>query len=143
MTVARILDKKGYKVFTIGETTPVRAIVDELARHRIGVLIVTDAEGEGIGIVSERDVIAELSRDFDSCRTAGDLMTRTLVKCAVDETEGDIMERMGKAGVRHLPVQHGGKLVGLVSARDILNLRIEKLNELMADIRNAAARKPS
>lgn len=140
MTVARILDKKGYKVFTIGETAPVRAIVDELARNRIGVLIVTDTAGEGIGIVSERDVIAELSRDFESRRTAGEMMTHTLVKCTVDETEGHIMERMGKAGVRHLPVQHGGKLVGLVSARDILNLRIEKLNELMADIRSEAAR---
>lgn len=143
MTVARILDKKGYKVFTIGETAPVRTIVDELARNRIGVLVVTGADGDGIGIVSERDVIDELSRDFDSRRTAGELMTRTLVKCTVDETEGDIMERMGKAGIRHLPVQHGGKLVGLVSARDILNLRIEKLNELMADIRSEAARQPT
>ncbi|MFO1132632.1 MAG: CBS domain-containing protein [Hyphomicrobiales bacterium] len=140
MTVARILDKKGYKVFSIGEALPVRAIVDELARNRIGVLIVKNAQGDGVGIVSERDVIAELSSNFDSRKTAGELMTHSLVRCALDDTEGDIMERMGKAGVRHLPVQHGGRLVGLVSARDHLNLRIEKLNELMADIRSAAAK---
>lgn len=139
MTVARILDKKGYKVFSIDETVPVRDIIDELAQNRIGVLVVTNARGDGVGIVSERDVIAELSCNFDSRRTAGELMTHTLVRCTLDDSEGDIMERMGKAGVRHLPVQHGGKLVGLVSARDILNLRIEKLNELMADIRREAA----
>lgn len=140
MTVARILDKKGYKVFSIDETVPVRDIIDELAENRIGVLVVTNARGDGVGIVSERDVIAELSSNFDSRKTAGELMTHTLVRCGLDDTEGDIMERMGKAGVRHLPVQHGGKLVGLVSARDILSLRIEKLNELMADIRSEAAR---
>jgi CBS domain-containing protein len=140
MTVARILDKKGYKVFTIGQTMPVKDIVAELARNRIGVLIVTDARGDGVGIVSERDVIAELSRDFASGKTAGDLMTHTVVRCTVDDSEANIMERMGKAGIRHLPVQHGGKLVGLISARDILNLRIEKLNELMADIRSEAAK---
>lgn len=142
MTVARILEKKGYRVFTVGETASLRDIVQELAKHKIGVLVVTDAAGEGVGIVSERDVVAALAEDFGSTKTAGDLMTHTLIKCSIDDTEGDVMERMGKARVRHLPVLHNAKLVGVISARDLLNLRIEKLNELMAEIRSEAARSP-
>ena len=141
MTVSRILDKKGFKTFVIPEDAPLKTIIRELASHHIGVLVVTNAANDVIGMVSERDVIRELARqeiELDS-RAAG-LMTRTVVKCSPDDTEGDIMERMSKAGVRHLPVEHNGKLVGVISARDVLNLRIEKLDEMMKEIRTEAAR---
>lgn len=142
MTVARILDKKGLKIFSVREDASLNTIIRELASNHIGVLVVVDGANRVVGMVSERDVIRELARDESaSARTAADIMTRTVCKCTPEETEGDIMERMAKAGVRHLPVEHNGKLVGLVSARDILNLRIEKLEELMKEIRSEAARK--
>lgn len=141
MTVARILDKKGFRIFTIAEDTPMRTIIRELAAHHIGVLVVLNSASQMVGMVSERDVIRELAaEDGDSRKTASQIMTRTVCKCTPDDTEGEIMERMAKAGVRHLPVEHSGKLVGLVSARDILNLRIEKLDDLMKEIREEAAR---
>jgi CBS domain-containing protein len=141
MTVARILEKKGYQVFTVAEDAPLRAVIKQLANHHIGVVVVTDASGQMVGLLSERDVIRELAKDVRATdRMASDVMTRTICKCAPDETESDIMERMGKAGVRHLPVEHSGKLVGVISARDVLNLRIEKLNALMKEIREEAAR---
>ena len=134
MTVARILEKKGYRVFTVGEAAPVKDIVKQLAQHRIGVLVVTDAAGQATGIVSERDIIAELAHGDGSTKTAAELMTRNVIKCSPDDSEIDLMERMGKARIRHLPVQHGSRLVGVISARDILNLRIEKMSELMNEI---------
>lgn len=142
MSVARILEKKGYNVFTIGEDVPLDVIIKELAARHIGVLVVTNAAREIIGMVSERDVIRELAKGGTaSARTASQMMTRTICKCSPDDTEGDVMERMGKAGVRHLPVEHHGKLVGLISARDILALRIEKLDALMQDVMREAAAK--
>ncbi|MEI8179674.1 CBS domain-containing protein [Aestuariivirga sp.] len=140
MTATRILDKKGYQIFTISEAASIKDVIHELAKRKIGALIVTDVAGEGVGIISERDVIHQLSKNFDTARTAGDAMTRTITKCSLDDTDNEIMERMDKAQVRHLPVQHAGKLVGIISARDVINLRIEKLNELMQDIRVQAAR---
>lgn len=65
-------------------------------------------------------------------------MTRLIVSCALDDTEGEVMERMGKANVRHLPVRHYGKMVGVVSARDLLQLRIEKLEALKKEVRSQA-----
>lgn len=142
MTVARILEKKGYSVFTITEDVPLNAIVKELAARKIGVLVVTNSAKEVVGMVSERDVIRELAEGEATLnKTAADVMTRTVCKCAPDDTEGDVMERMGKAGVRHLPVEHHGKLVGLISARDLLALRIEKLDEMMKDVMREAAAK--
>lgn len=141
MTVARILDKKGFRVFTVSEKTPLREVIKQLASHHIGVLVVTDADNKMVGMLSERDVIREIAADERALnRAAADVMTRAICKCAPEDTEGEIMERMAKAGVRHLPVEHSGKLVGLISARDILNLRIEKLDTLMKEIREEAAR---
>lgn len=141
MTVARILDKKGFTIFTIRDDAPLSSVIKELAGRHIGVLVVTNASGQMVGMVSERDVIRELGIDENIAgKTAASVMTRTVCKCTPEDTEGEIMERMGKAGVRHLPVEHNGKLVGLVSARDILNLRIAKLDELMQEIRSEAAR---
>lgn len=142
MTAERILEKKGHKVFTVDEGVTLQAVIAELARHRVGVLVVTDAAGETVGIISERDVIALLAEDPDAMqRTAASVMTGLLVKCSLDDSEGDMMNRMAKARVRHLPVHHAGKVVGLVSARDIMNLRMEKVQELMQGIMSEVARK--
>lgn len=141
MTVARILDKKGFRIFTVGEDATLRDVIKVLAAHHIGVLVVTNAANDMVGMVSERDVIRELAADDHAIsKTVSQVMTRTICKCTPDDTEGEIMERMGKAAVRHLPVEYSGKLVGLISARDILNLRIEKLDSLMKEIREEAAR---
>ena len=142
MTAERILEKKGHKVFSVDEGVTLKAVIAELARHRVGVLLVTNTSDDKVGIISERDVIAVLAQDPDAMqRTAGSMMTSLLVKCSLDDSEGDMMDRMVKAHVRHLPVHHAGKVVGLVSARDVMNLRMEKLQELMKDIMSEVARK--
>ena len=142
MTVAHILEKKGHRVYMIREDATLGDAIRELARHHIGVLVVTDASGELTGIVSERDVVRDLAgSDFDVGRPVSSVMTRRVSKCSLDDSESDILERMGKLGVRHLPVEYAGKIVGVVSARNLLNLRIEKLNELMQEIEAEAARR--
>lgn len=142
MTVSRILDQKGWKVFTIEASAPLQAVVDRLAEHRVGVLVVVDAGGKLAGIVSERDVIRSLAGaapDALSRRTAADAMTRSIETCTPEDAESDIMARMDAKGVRHLPVLAGGKLAGLVSMRDVVKLRIEKIEEMMQSIRREAA----
>lgn len=142
MTVSRILDQKGWKVFTIDASAPLQAVVDRLAEHRVGVLVVVDAAGKLAGIVSERDVIRALAGaapDALSRRTAADAMTRSIETCTPEDAESDIMARMDAKGVRHLPVLAGGKLAGLVSMRDVVKLRIEKIEEMMQSIRREAA----
>ena len=142
MTAERILEKKGHRVLSVDEGVTLKAVIAELARHRVGVLLITNASGDTIGIISERDVIAILAEDPDAMqRTAASMMTGLLVRCSLDDSEADMMSRMAKARVRHLPVHHAGKVVGLVSARDIMDLRMEKLQELMQGIMSEVARK--
>ena len=102
MTAERILEKKGHRVLSVDEGVTLKAVIAELARHRVGVLLITNASGDTIGIISERDVIAILAEDPDAMqRTAASMMTGLLVKCSLDDSEADMMSRMAKARVRH------------------------------------------
>ena len=136
MTVGRILDKKGHQVFSIGEHAKLKQAIVQLADHHVGVLVAVDAAGEPVGVLSERDVVKAIAEGMDLGNApVSEAMTRLLVSCSLDDSDGKVMDRMAKANVRHLPVKHFGKLVGVVSARDILQLRMEKLEELLKEIR--------
>lgn len=136
MTVSRILNQKGWTVFTVEASAPLQTVVDTLAQHRVGVLVVTDGKGALSGIISERDVIRALAGNAAAAlaRTAADVMTRAIETCTPDDPEAQIMDRMNARGVRHLPVLANGKLAGLVSLRDVIRLRIEKIDEMMRSI---------
>lgn len=140
MTVSRILNQKSWKVFTVEASAPLQKVVDALAEHHVGVLVVTGPGGTLAGIVSERDVIRALSGNAAAAltKTAGDVMTRDIETCTPEDPETDIMERMNAKGMRHLPVLAGGKLTGIVSLRDVIRLRIEKIDEMMRTIRQEA-----
>ena len=139
MTVSRILNEKGWKVFTVESSAPLQGVIDMLAEHHVGVLVVTSG-GQLAGIISARDVIGALSGNAAAAigKTAADVMTRSLETCAPDESEASLMERMNARGVRHLPVLAGDKLIGLISMRDVIKLRIEKIDEMMRAIRHDA-----
>jgi CBS domain-containing protein len=139
MTVSRILNDKGWTVFSVEASAPLQRVIDTLAEHRVGVVVVT-AGGQLAGIISERDVIGALSGNAAAAigKTAADVMTRSLETCTPDESEASLMERMNARGVRHLPVLADGKLAGIVSMRDVVKLRIEKIDEMMRAIRHDA-----
>ncbi len=140
MTVSRILDQKGWKVFTIHPTAALQAVIAALAEHHVGVLVVSETGRDVAGIISERDVIRALARDATAATslTAADVMTHGVATCSPDDPESDVMERMTVAGVRHLPVLTAGRLTGIVSIRDVVKLRLEKIEEMMRAIRHEA-----
>ena len=140
MTVSRILSEKGWTVFTVEPTASLQSVIDTLAEHRVGVVVVTGPGQAVQGIISERDVVRALRGNAAAAtgRTAADVMTRNVQTCSADDAEPEIMERMNTTGIRHLPVLTGGKLAGIVSMRDVIRLRLEKIDEMMRSIRREA-----
>jgi CBS domain-containing protein len=81
------------------------------------------------GIVSERDIVRGLARmgpDLLS-RPVRDLMTAKVLTCVRTDRVAGIMALMTSRQVRHLPVVSDGKLVGMVSVGDLLQLRLEEV----------------
>jgi CBS domain-containing protein len=125
-TVAAILKHKGYQVTTIEPTATIARVVEVLAEHRIGAVLVIDRAEQLLGIVSERDIVrclaANASRTLEM--TAGQLMTRALQMAHPETTVAEAMAMMTVGRFRHLPVMDAGALVGLISIGDVVKARI-------------------
>ena len=120
-TVAELLGARRGTVLSIPADATVFAALERLAEHDVGVLVVLDA-GKPVGIFSERDLARKVELRG---RTAKDTRVREVMTPEVlYVTPGHTLDRcmvlMKKDRVRHLVVVEDNKVVGVVSARDIL-----------------------
>jgi CBS domain-containing protein len=136
MTVAAILAEKGRGVVTTTAAATVGEVVDLLATHKIGALVIVDASERIAGIVSERDVVRVIARGGAALAQAVEtVMTRKVVTCAENETINDVMSRMTRGRFRHLPVATEGRLAGIISIGDVVKARIEQVEREAEEMR--------
>ena len=128
MLVDTILQTKGVVVHTLPESDTLADAVAVLNAHNIGAVVVTDAGGGIIGILSERDIVRQLGKSPTGALALriGECMTRGVVTCARDTNIADVMERMTRLRIRHMPVSEGGDLIGIVSIGDVVKYKIEE-----------------
>lgn len=135
MFVADILRAKGDSVISIGPEDSALLAATTLSKRGIGSVLVLGANGEILGIISERDLVHGLAKDAGGVlhRRVRDLMTADVETCKPTDTLNSVMERMTNGRFRHLPVVDGGKLRGIVSIGDVVKNRIaEQLAETEA-----------
>ena len=102
-------------------TEPLVTLARRMRTHGIGALPVY--EGERLaGIVSERDVVAAVADGTATTAVAAACMTPGPVTAAPNEDSADVALRMLELGIRHLPVVEQDRVIGIVSARDLLML---------------------
>jgi CBS domain-containing protein len=91
-----------------------------LAGAGIGILVVGE-DHDVRGVVSERDVVSALADRRDPATTrVGDITHTTIVWCDAHATIAEVAGRMMESYVRHVLLEDEGRLVGIVSARDLL-----------------------
>ncbi len=102
--------------------------IDDAAKlmweKNVGSVIVVDDAGMMVGIVTEKDVVFSVSKSMTG-RTipVSSIMSRTKLKGSPGESIATAVEKMRKAGVRHLPVvDKNGKPLGMISMRDALEV---------------------
>lgn len=136
MLVSDLLRRKGSSVVNAPPGTTVSALLELLAEHGVGAVVVS-ADGAAVdGIVSERDVVRAL-------RTTGaalldhpisEVMTADVAVTAPDSGLEDLMRLMTDRRIRHVPVVAGGRLAGIVSIGDVVKSRIDSLEAERADL---------
>jgi CBS domain-containing protein len=120
--------KPSHDVVTISPEAGVRELIAMLAEHNIGALIVSSDGARVDGIVSERDVVRHLHHDGTVINnTVGAIMTTDVETCDQDTHLDDLMKVMTERRIRHVPVVHDDRLVGIISIGDVVKHRIDQL----------------
>ena len=128
MKVRSILERKGTRVVTVRVGETVAAAVRLLRRDDIGALVVKDVvrtEGNTVvGILSERDIVRALDERGPATlgMTVGDLMTGRVVHCTEDDDLERVIDLMREHRIRHVPVLEEGRMLGIVTANDVIGI---------------------
>jgi len=110
----------GGPVMRVAPDADLHQVAEALVEASVGALVVGEGDG-ATGIVSERDVVGALAERRDPATTrAVDILHTSLVWCDAEATVAEVAGLMMDRYVRHVLVEEDGKLVGVVSARDVL-----------------------
>jgi CBS domain-containing protein len=142
MQVVQILREKGRDVVALPSEATLSEAACLLARKRIGALVVRDASGALVGILSERDVVRAVAEESVSAlaRPVSAIMTREVATCTELDTVEELMEMMTQGRFRHVPVMdEHNQLCGLVSIGDVVKMHIEETMREAANLRQYIA----
>jgi CBS domain-containing protein len=148
----RVSDVMTTSAASLDRTTPYKEIARLLAEHRVSGLPVLTGGREVVGMVTEADLLREQAaaarrvrlaqrRSWrpgrrPAARTAGELMTSPAITTSPDATIPAAARLMYAHHVKRLPVtDEHGKLVGVVSRRDLLSVFLRPDADIAADIR--------
>ena len=130
MQIAEILGTHGIGVIALLPNTLVSGAALLLADQSVGAAVVIDPDRGMIGILSERDIMRGLGQygaDVAEMSVA-ELMTRDVISCDPESSVDDALSIMKSMNIRHLPViECDNQLVGMISMRDLVNLKPEAL----------------
>jgi CBS domain-containing protein len=141
MKVADILAVKGAAVVTIKPSDTIAALSQRLREKRIGAAIVSSDGQLFEGVISERDIAYGLSvykGDLHAMPVSA-LMTKAVITCSPDDKVAHVASTMLARNIRHLPVEHDKRLIGMISMRDVLNSRLDELQRQASMLRAFAS----
>lgn len=142
MKVADVLAVSHKPAYTVKPSDTVAALSSLLREKHIGAAVVSK-DGRSIdGVISERDIAYKLSQHDKGIADlpVSTLMTRTVVTCSLKDPVATIASTMLARDIRHLPiVDDGGRLMGMVSIRDVLKWRVDELQREAALLRTLAS----
>ena len=108
-------------VLTVPQDASLSHVARALRTRNVGSAIVVDADARPLGIISERELVDSVAGGRNPDQGTAQLWMRPdlLSASAETSTEG-AAEMMRVHNVRHLPVLSEGRVVGVVSIRDLL-----------------------
>lgn len=129
MKISDVLRKKGSAVITVAPHETIASLLELLAQHNIGAVVVSPDGAEVVGIVSERDVVRQLHHRGATLLDApvAEIMTTDVYTSDPDDDVRDVAASMTDHRIRHIPVVVDGKLAAIVSIGDIVKARMDQL----------------
>lgn len=127
MQVKEILRVKGSRLLTIEPSGRAVDAVNTMADQNLGSLVVID-QGRMVGLLTFHEVLQTLAKRGGALgpTTVNDIMVKDPVTAAPDMEVNDLRRTMLETGARYLPVMQDGKLLGVISFRDVAKAVLEE-----------------
>lgn len=124
--------------FTVTPDTPLALALQPMHERRIGSVLVAEADGTPRGILTRHDILGRVALPQLALSTPiAAVMTTPMQTLDVSASAQDAALLMSRLGIRHVPVTDGGRLVGIVSERDLFALQRLSLKQVGTTIRAA------
>ena len=108
-------------ILTVGPDHTLRQACKLMSKRNVGAAVVVDPDGEGPGIITERDILHSIALDQDvASERVADHLTSELVFATPEWSLEEAAVAMIKGGFRHLVVIDGGEPMGVLSVRDVV-----------------------
>ncbi len=122
-----LVKEKGNRVYAVPGDMRLSEATNIMADKNVGALIVVN-EDKSIGMFTERDVLKFVASgvDFQAKQVGEMVATDIFIAEASDDLEY-AMSIMIQKNIRHLPVLDEGKLVGVLSMRDVVKVQVKNL----------------
>ena len=118
----RVSDIMVKDVVTAKQDEKIRDVAIRMYEKKVGSVVVVDEEGKPVGIITERDMVYVCARGLSPDTPAWMVMTENPITISENALVTEAMEKMRQLDIRHLPVVDStGKLVGIISFRDVLD----------------------
>ncbi|MBS3820997.1 MAG: CBS domain-containing protein [Planctomycetes bacterium] len=118
--------RDGEQLVSVAPDDFVATAARRMNENGISSLVVLDEADRMVGILSEKDIVSKVvvtDRDPEEARVS-EMMTSDVVTCERVAPIQRAAEIMAERGIRHLPISDRGKIVGMVSSRDIIAFQI-------------------
>jgi len=134
-TVQKLLDSKGYDIWSVGPDASVYEAIEMMANKGCGALLVMNGQ-ELVGIVSERDYARKviLAGRSSKSMSVQEIMSTPVLTSDRSHKIEQCLSMMTDNRIRHLPVVDGAKVLGMVSIGDLVKAIIAKQEFLIAQL---------
>ncbi len=112
-------------VITVTKDTPIYEVIRTLVENNITGLPVVNDEMALAGIITEKDVLKLLYENRDEPGNVEDFMTEMVISFAPHDSLINIARSFVDNHFRRVPIVANGKLVGIVSRKDIIALMLK------------------
>lgn len=111
--------------------TPVKEVLKAMVDRKTGCAVVVDEREELVGIFTERDALLKVSEELEARRDrpVSEFMTAPVQCLDADDCLAFAVHRMDVGGYRHIPIRDNGRLVGVISTRELLRHFTEVLKD--------------